>query len=167
MNMIRPRMALNAMLATIDEACRTPLEGREQRVAAAIAAHVDDPELLADVACPECPDHYIRHLLHDGGDYGVVALVWRPGQMSPIHAHKSWCAFGVHRGIMTEHYYAPGEPPALTAAHLRFPGDVSHGPACDDLIHRLANCCSETAISIHVYGLPFDRFSKDLNLILA
>ncbi|RVT96838.1 cysteine dioxygenase [Rhodovarius crocodyli] len=167
MNMIRPRASLNAMLAAIDEACRTPLEGREVRVADAMAPFLDDPELLADVSCPECPDHYIRHLLHEGEDYGVVALVWRPGQMSPVHAHKSWCAFGMHRGIMTEHYYAPGEPPRLTAAHLRLPGDVSHGPARDDLIHRLANCCSETAVSIHVYGLAYEKFATDLNLILA
>lgn len=167
MNAISPRPALAGMLAAIDRATQTGLEGREARVADAIAAAVADPMLLAGLSCP-CAEHgYVRHLLHAGADYAVVALVWRAGQMSPVHAHKSWCAFGVHRGILTEHFYAPGEPPRLEAARLRFPGDVSHGPARPDLIHRIANCCSTTAISIHAYGTRYERFAEDLNLILA
>jgi len=167
MNALSARPALAGMLAAIEAATRTPLAGREARVADAIAATVADPTLLAGLECPCADKSYIRHLLHAGQDYAVVALVWRAGQMSPVHAHKSWCALGVHRGILTEHFYDAGEPPRLQAAQLRFPGDVSHGPARPDLIHRIANCCTETAISIHVYGIAFECFADDLNLILA
>ncbi len=166
MNAITPRPALAGMLAAIDEAARSPLADRHAAVAEAIGASVADPSLLAGLVCP-CGDTYVRHLLHEGPDYAVVAIIWRSGQISPVHAHKTWCALGVHRGIVTEHFYAPGAPPVLTAATLRFPGDVSHGPANPDLIHRMANCCTETAITIHAYGVAYERFAQDLNLILA
>lgn len=165
MNMIA-RRPLDAMLGAIDTAAATPLAGREKRVAAAIAAHITDPELLAGLACPCDPARYTRHLLHEGQGYAVVALVWRPGQMSPVHAHKAWCALGIHQGILTEHFYDPASL-RPTAVHLRVPGDTSHGPACDHMIHRLANCCAETAISIHAYGTAFERMAEDLNLVLA
>jgi predicted metal-dependent enzyme (double-stranded beta helix superfamily) len=165
MNMIA-RRPLDAMLAAIADAAATPLAGRETRVAAALAPHLRDPLLLAGLECPGCETRYTRHLLHEGDGYAVVALVWRPGQMSPVHAHKAWCALGIHQGILTEHYYAAGTL-RPTAVHLRIPGDVSHGPACDHMIHRLANCCAETAISIHVYGTAFARMAEELNLVLA
>ena len=165
MNMIA-RRPLDAMLGAIDDAAATPLAGREKRVAAAIAAHMADPALLAGIECPCDLQRYRRHLLHEGQGYAVVALVWRPGQMSPVHAHRAWCALGIHRGCLTEHYYEAGSL-RPTAVHLRSPGDISHGPACDHMIHRLANCCAETAISIHVYGTAFERMAEDLNLVLA
>jgi len=165
MNMIA-RRPLDAMLGAIADAAATPLEGRERGVATALAAHLRDPLLLAGLECPGCETRYTRHLLHEGDGYAVVALVWRPGQMSPVHAHRAWCALGIHQGILTEHYYDPASL-RPTAVHLRIPGDTSHGPACDDMIHRLANCCAETAISIHVYGTAFERMAEDLNLVLA
>lgn len=165
MSMIAPR-PLDAMLGAIDEAAATPLAGRETRVAAAIAAHVADPMLLAGIDCPCDPARYRRHLLHEGRGHAVVALVWRSGQMSPVHAHKAWCALGIHQGILTEHFYDPASL-RPTAVQLRIPGDVSHGPACDHMIHRLANGCAETAISIHVYGTAFERMAEHLNLVLA
>ena len=101
-----------------------------------------------------------------GEGYEVVALVWRPMQMSPVHAHRTWCAFGVHRGILTEHYYdaATLRP---HAASLRCEGDTCHGPADPSLIHRLGNCGAECATSIHVYGAAYERFGEDVNLILG
>jgi hypothetical protein len=109
------------LLADIRIAARAPLAERDRAVAAAIAPHLDDPKLLADKDCPCCPDRYIRHLLDEGDGYAVVALVWRPGQMSPVHAHHTWCALGVHSGVLTEHFFAPGATPQPTAAHLRSP----------------------------------------------
>ncbi|WP_240782619.1 cysteine dioxygenase family protein [Roseococcus sp. SYP-B2431] len=158
---------LDAMLRDIRLAARTQLEGRPAAVAAAIAPHLDDPKLLAGKDCPCCPDRYIRHLLDEGDGYAVVALVWRPGQMSPVHAHRTWCALGVHRGVLSEHFFAPGETPCPNAVHLRGRGAVSHGPADPDLIHRIANCGAEVAVSIHVYGVPFRDFAEGVNLVLA
>jgi predicted metal-dependent enzyme (double-stranded beta helix superfamily) len=41
------------------------------------------------------PATYRCHLLHaePDGSFSVVALVWRPGQATPIHDHVTWCVF--------------------------------------------------------------------------
>ena len=169
MTYIRPRSALEIMLAGIAAAARGPETDRPRAVAEAIAAAAADPLLLEGRDCPCCPDRYVRHLLHADpeGGYAVVALVWRPGQMSPVHAHRTWCALAVHRGVLTETYYTPGDPPVPNGTTLLHPGESSHGPADPRLIHRLANLSCHTAVSIHCYGVAFDRFGQDVNEVLA
>lgn len=170
MTYIRTRPPLDTMLAGIAAAARAPVEARPGAVAAAIAAFAADPALLAEVDCPCCPDRYVRHLLgaDPEGGYAVVALVWRPGQMSPVHGHRTWCAFAVHQGALTETYYEPGdEHPIPTATKLLRPGEGSHGAADPRLIHRIANLSCRTAISIHCYGVGYDRFGSDVNEVHA
>jgi predicted metal-dependent enzyme (double-stranded beta helix superfamily) len=165
MTFIRPRTALETMLAGISRAAADPDATRHQAVMEAIGDFVAKPDLLDGMDCPCSPDRYVRHLLHAdaAGRYAVVALVWRPGQMSPVHGHKTWCAFGVQRGVLTETYYAPGDPPEPSASRLLAPGGVGGGPADPALIHRLANLSCRTAVSIHCYGVAFDRFGEDVN----
>ncbi|WP_439595218.1 cysteine dioxygenase [Falsiroseomonas sp.] len=173
MTFIRTRTPRETMLAGIAAAARQPLVERPRAVAAAIAAFAADPALLEGMDCPCCPDRYIRHLLQSDEEagYAVVALVWRPGQMSPVHGHKTWCAFAVHQGTLTETYYAPpeaeGDLPQPLSTQLLNPGQGSHGPADPGLIHRLANLSCRTAISIHCYGVGFDRFGQDVNEVHA
>jgi len=169
MTYIRPRTALETMLAAIDQAARRPAEHRPAAIAEAIGGFAGRPDLLDGLECPCCPNHYIRHLLHSdaAGEYAVVALVWRPGQMSPVHAHRTWCALGVQQGVLTETYYAPGDPPVPSATRLLAPGATSHGAAHAAMIHRLANLSCRTAISIHCYGVGFERFGSDVNQIFA
>ncbi|MCQ4161902.1 cysteine dioxygenase family protein [Roseomonas sp. GC11] len=171
MSFIGPRDSLSAMLSAIAEAARSDLDGRPARVAAAIGAYLDRPDLLAGQECPCSAERYVRHLLHadPAGAYAVVALAWRPGQMSPVHAHRTWCAFGVYSGLLTEGYYAPDAcgQPVQTQSLLRPAGATCHGPADPRLIHRLANLSSGPALSIHVYGVGFDRFGQDVNLVYA
>jgi predicted metal-dependent enzyme (double-stranded beta helix superfamily) len=172
MNVIAARCSLDAMVAAIGNALRAGPGEPSAAVADALAAHAADPLLLLGRDCPCRAETYIRHLLHEDTEQGwaVAALVWRPGQMSPVHAHRAWCAVGVHRGVLTETFYAPSAddaPPTPVATLLRRPGDTSHGPARADAIHRLANLGTETAISIHAYGLPYSRFCTDLNRVLA
>ena len=50
---------------------------------------------------------------------------------------------------------------------LRRPGETSHGPADPKLVHRLANLGCRDALSIHVYGVSFDRFGDGVNLVYA
>jgi predicted metal-dependent enzyme (double-stranded beta helix superfamily) len=169
MTYIRPRTALSAMLAAIAEGARRPVEARHEAVAAAIAAHAAQPGLLDGLDLPCCAERYVRHLLHGDaeGGYAVVALVWRPGQMSPVHAHRTWCAFGVWQGVLTETFYAPGDPPVPQATRLLAPGATGQGPADPRLIHRLANLSCRNAVSIHCYGVGYERFGADVNLILG
>ena len=171
MNVIAAHARLAALVADIAAAIRGHAgEDRARAVAVAIAPYAADPLLLAGRACPCDPTRYVRHLLHEDAArcWALAALVWRPGQMSPVHAHKAWCAVGFHRGVLAETFYAPGTgAPVPTGIVLRHPGDISHGPACPDAIHRLANLGTDVAISIHAYGLAYDRFCTDLNLIHA
>jgi predicted metal-dependent enzyme (double-stranded beta helix superfamily) len=173
MTFIRTLPPIETMLAGVAAAARRPLAERPAAVAAAIAAFAAEPTLLAERECPCCPDRYVRHLLQgdpDGG-YAVVALVWRPGQMSPVHAHRTWCAFAVHQGTLTETHYAlpeaAGELPQQTGSRLLRPGEGGHGAADPRLIHRLANLSCRTAISIHCYGVGYDRFGAEVNEIHA
>lgn len=170
MNVIAARSSLDAMVSAIADVLRAGPAEPSCAVAEVIGAHAADPLLLLGRDCPCRAEGYIRHLLHEDASQGwaVAALVWRPGQMSPIHAHKAWCAVGVHRGLLTETFYAPGvdpDRPVQLGAVLRRPGDISHGPARADAIHRLANLGTETAVSIHAYGLPYARFCTDLNRV--
>jgi predicted metal-dependent enzyme (double-stranded beta helix superfamily) len=172
MNVIAARSTLDAMASGISAALHGAAGDPSAAVAQVIGTYAADPLLLLGRDCPCRAETYIRHLLHEDAEEGwaVAALVWRPGQMSPIHAHNAWCAVGVHRGVLTETFYevlADGALPVPCGTALRRPGETTHGPARPDAIHRLANLGTETAISIHAYGLPYGRFCTDLNRILA
>ena len=173
MNVIAARSALDAMADGISAVLHGAQGDPSAAVAEVLGHYAVDPMLLVGRACPCRAESYIRHLLHEDpvDGWAVAALVRRPGQMSPVHAHNAWCAVGVHRGVLTETFYAPpatdGAAPELTGIALRRPGDITYGPARPDAIHRLANLGTETAISIHAYGLPYGRFSTELNRVLA
>jgi predicted metal-dependent enzyme (double-stranded beta helix superfamily) len=51
--------------------------------------------------------HYARHILwcDPRERFSVLSIVWNPGQKSPIHAHRTWCAVGVYEGVLAEEIY--------------------------------------------------------------
>ena len=159
---------LQQMIADVAVAAASPLDRRHRRVASALLPYLDQQDLLRDVATPCSPDRYVRHLLHAAEDHTILALVWRPGQMSPVHGHRSWCALGIHRGSMTETQFTLGArgPVPRTCAQLEV-GDISHAPPDPGAIHRVANLGTETAISIHVYGARYDRLGHEVNHVWA
>ena len=61
--------------------------------------HAMDTELGT---LPPGDQKYSRHLVHADPDdrYSLLALVWRPGQGTPIHDHPSWGVLGVVSGRM-------------------------------------------------------------------
>jgi predicted metal-dependent enzyme (double-stranded beta helix superfamily) len=159
---------LARMLSDIACAATAATGRRDRDVAAALAPYLGQSGLLDGVDCPGAPEKYVRHLLHADDDYSVVALVWRPGQMSPVHAHRTWCVFGVHQGWMTETLFTRCEIGARPFTCMpRRTGEGAHAPADPDKIHRLANLGTTDSLSIHVYGAPYDRLGHDVNEILA
>jgi predicted metal-dependent enzyme (double-stranded beta helix superfamily) len=159
---------LAEMLSDVARAATGPIGCRDRDVAAALAPHLGQTGLLDGVACPGSSEKYTRHLLHAGAGYSVLALVWRPRQMSPVHAHRTWCVFGVHQGWMTETLFTRDATGARPFACVpRRTGDVAHAPADPDKIHRLANLGTTDALSIHVYGARYDRLGHDVNEIWA
>jgi predicted metal-dependent enzyme (double-stranded beta helix superfamily) len=116
------------------------------------------PGLLGPHQREGSPDGYTQHVLHvePGGAFSVVALVWLPGQRTPVHDHVSWCAVGVYEGQETETLYRlagrRGRRRLVVSGHaVNARGSVS-GIAPPGDIHRVSNSGSSTAISLHVYG---------------
>jgi len=122
-----------------------------QLVAAQLRRHLP----TADVLTPEqrlgSPDGYRSHTLHvePDGAFSIIGLVWRPGQITRIHDHLTWCVFGVIQGV--EHEDLFDADLNLVGQSDNHAGDVS-GFAPPGDIHRVHNISDETAISIHVYG---------------
>jgi predicted metal-dependent enzyme (double-stranded beta helix superfamily) len=113
-------------------------------------------------------ENYARHLIYGdpGGRFSILALIWDRGQRSPIHGHHCWCAVGVYRGLLTEHYYregAGGEPPVETGSARHAVGESTFDPGAG--IHRLGNYSGVLAISLHVYGVAADRIATGVNRI--
>jgi predicted metal-dependent enzyme (double-stranded beta helix superfamily) len=94
----------------------------------------------------------VSHLLHAETAFSIKALVWQPGQLTPIHDHIAWCAFGVMQGVEYETLYRDdGDHLTEIGRVANQVGDVS-GFAPPGDIHRVHNTGDITAISLHVYG---------------
>jgi predicted metal-dependent enzyme (double-stranded beta helix superfamily) len=138
---------------------------------------VDDPHAIAERLRPLlgaggwlAPEHqrgsaqgYRQHLLHVSPcrRLSVVALVWLPGQRTPIHDHVSWCVVGVHRGEEHETHYREVDRDGRRG--LLPVGEVVAGPGhVEALVPPAANIHAVTAsgagktISIHVYGADIE-----------
>jgi 3-mercaptopropionate dioxygenase len=102
------------------------------------------------------PAGYRSHTLHvePDGSFSIIALVWRPGQMTRIHDHVTWCVFGVIKGV--EHEELFDADLHLVGRSDNHVGDVS-GFAPPGDIHRVHNTADTTAISIHIYGTDVTR----------
>jgi 3-mercaptopropionate dioxygenase len=104
-------------------------------------------------------DAYGQHVLHVSPSAGlsVVALVWKPGQRTPIHDHIAWCIVGVYRGVEREIRYRlvedDGERALLPVGSVEaHPGHVEALiPPAED-IHMVEAGGDELTISIHIYG---------------
>jgi 3-mercaptopropionate dioxygenase len=130
-----------------------------QLVADELRRHLPSPDVLTDEQRLGSPDGYRGHTLHvePDGSFSIVALVWRPGQLTRIHDHVTWCSFAVVQGVEHEELYdADLNPIGRSANHV---GDVS-GFAPPGDIHRVHNTGDETAISIHVYGTDITRIGS-------
>ena len=119
--------------------------------------HLGAADLLTPAQCEGDSTGYRQHVLYAGPNslFSVVALVWLPGQRTPVHDHLAWCVTGVHRGEEHEQRYRLAARTAeLVAAEkvVNRAGDVcGFSPPGD--IHRVWNAGADKAISIHLYGV--------------
>jgi len=70
-----------------------------------------------------------------------MAIVWRPGQVTRIHDHVTWCVFGVIQGVEDEELFAlddGGECLVPVGRNRNTTGDVG-GFAPPGDIHRVRN----------------------------
>jgi predicted metal-dependent enzyme (double-stranded beta helix superfamily) len=101
---------------------------------------------------------YTLHVEPDGS-FSIIGLVWHPGQVTRIHDHMTWCAFGVIEGV--EHEELFDADLNLLGANDSHVGDVS-GFAPPGDIHRVHNTTGESAITIHVYGTDVTRIGSSV-----
>ena len=126
--------------------------------------------LLADGHKRDDPAAYARNAIHLGAADGVslFALVWRPGQWTPIHDHGTWGVVGVLEGVLEERSYLPAgshiddgetidlQPGGIT---LLTPGAVATFVPNPDHIHITGVPADrEKAISLHLYGRLMNNY---------
>ena len=132
-----------------------------QLVAEQLRRHLPGPDVLTAEQRSGSPDDYGSHTLHvePDGSFSIIAVVWRPGQLTRIHDHMTWCVFGVIQGVEHEELFdAELNPIGSADNHV---GDVS-GFAPPGDIHRVHNTADTTAISIHIYGTDVTRVGSSV-----
>jgi 3-mercaptopropionate dioxygenase len=83
------------MLATAVRAAVTRRTGWKETarlVASELERHLPSPRILTAEQRAGDDETFRSHVLHSepDGSFSIVALVWRPGQMTRIHDHVTW-----------------------------------------------------------------------------
>lgn len=166
-----PRLA--ALVAAVREAARSPGTAacRVSRMSQRLRPFLADPGLLGAHRLEGGAGGYRQHILHveADGSFSVVALVWLPGQATPVHDHVSWCVTGVYRGREIEQRYrvsstGPREKLVATERLVNVAGDVNGFVPPGD-IHMVRNPGPGRAISIHVYGADISRLGTSIRRV--
>jgi len=148
----------------------------EPAVRAAAAASLL-PDLLAH---PEAigPEHrvpsdegYQQHIVHvhPEGCYSLVALVWRPGQATPIHDHRCWCVVGVLEGEEHEERFHLVDQDGRRALVVTGSTRQATGSVCtlvppEENIHRVSSAApTGVTVSLHVYGDDISQCGSSIN----
>ena len=108
----------------------------------------------------------MRHVLYvdPGGAFVMTAITWLPGQVSPVHGHQVWCAYGVAEGELTEEQFGVDLAPLKTGVYSR--GDVAERDLQCRLIHRVSNRTRSTIVSLHLYGVSAEKLTTGINRLL-
>src|SRR5215472_3791932 len=134
-------------------------------VADQLRGHLPGADILTAAEREGEPDGYRCHVLHvePDGSFSVTAMVWRPGQVTPIHDHVTWCVAGVIQGTEHEERYTLRDDGWLEEAgrSVSVVGDV-FGLAPPGDIHRVRNDGTQTAISLHIYGTDVGRLGGSI-----
>ena len=115
-------------------------------------------------------EHYARNAVHidEEGGLSLYALVWLPGQWTPIHDHGTWGVVGVIDGLLSESNYIRMDRNLDQDAgiDLRRGGSILLGPGTvtsfvpnPDHIHQTGVPeTGEKTVSLHLYGRAMNSF---------
>ena len=111
------------------------------------------------------PEHYARNKIYvDENDVmSLFALVWLPGQWTPIHDHGTWGVAGVLEGTLEERNFIRTDTQSREATNnvelarggviLLAPGAVTSFVPNPDHIHITGNADPrQRVVSLHLYG---------------
>jgi 3-mercaptopropionate dioxygenase len=165
---IGPAADLDGLTAAIRAAVGRRADWGEtaELVATELERRLPTPDILTTEQRAGDPETYRSHVLHSepDGSFSIVALVWRPGQMTRIHDHVTWGAFAVIQGVEYEELFTVDEEGVClveAGSTKNATGDVS-GFAPPGDIHRVRNPGNRTAISIHIYGTDVSRLGSSV-----
>ena len=111
------------------------------------------------------PDHYARNAIYIDPDQqmSLYALVWEPGQWTPVHDHGTWGVVGVYEGILEESNFMFSDHVETQnddnvslvqgGVVVLSPESVSSFVPNPDHIHKTGNpSTSQRTVSLHLYG---------------
>jgi predicted metal-dependent enzyme (double-stranded beta helix superfamily) len=117
------------------------------------------------------PGNYTRNLIYRASDetLSLYALVWLPGQWTPVHDHGSWGVVGVVEGVLEERSYVRLSPDrgadegielARGGIVLLGSGAVTSFVPNPDHIHVTGVPPERLrAVSLHLYGRMMSSFN--------
>ena len=167
---VRSEARLGDLIAAVRSVTRQGADWTQTAdlVALELRLRLPGPDILTAEQRYGDPLGYRCHLLHadPDGSFSIVALVWRPGQATPVHDHVAWCVTGVIQGTEHEERYelrddgwlavtGTADSPAGDVVGLAPPGDI----------HRVTNRGAETAISLHIYGTDLSRLGSSIRRV--
>jgi predicted metal-dependent enzyme (double-stranded beta helix superfamily) len=165
---MRPRAELDNLVTAVRAAVARNADWSDTAsyVADALREHLPPPDLLSPDQLAGEHGTIGSHRLHveTDGSFSMVAIVWRPGALTRVHDHVTWCVFGVLAGVEHEDLYTLSEDgTALIEAgsNPNLAGEVSgYAPPGD--IHRIRNDSDSTAVSLHIYGTDLNRIGSSV-----
>jgi predicted metal-dependent enzyme (double-stranded beta helix superfamily) len=114
---------------------------------------------------------YTRNLVFNAPDasLSLYAIVWLPGQWTPVHDHGSWGIVGVVEGVLEERSYVRLSPDrgadtgidlARGGVILLPRGSVTSFVPNPDHIHKTGVPAERSrAVSLHLYGRTMNDFN--------
>lgn len=127
-------------------------------------------DLLDGIDLSASADSYRRNLIYvdTAGRFSLLALIWAPGQYTPVHAHNAWGVVGVYRGRITEaRFVKNGDGLVQTNSYLCKEREVSIVEQGIEQMHRLVNISTEVAVTLHCYGLNLREDPGRINIVMA
>jgi predicted metal-dependent enzyme (double-stranded beta helix superfamily) len=99
---------LEKVVAAVRAAVGKRADWREtaRLVASELERDLPSPSILTPQQRAGDPERYRSHVLHaePDGSFSIVGLVWRPGQVTPIHDHVTCACSGSSRASNTRSY---------------------------------------------------------------
>jgi cytochrome c oxidase assembly protein subunit 15 len=108
------------------------------------------------------PERYMRHLLYvdPDDDFVITAIIWLPGQQSPVHGHYVWCAYGIVEGELTEEMFrAPGPLLETVRTTVLRAGQVAEIDLGGPMYHRVSNRTQRPRVTLPT--IPMSRRRPD------
>lgn len=170
---------MNPILERFRDTCAAVVneQGTPSDIVRALAPAMGSLARQADEFLEPChrrgeADGYTRNLIFGSEEEGLslYAIVWRPGQWTPIHDHGTWGVVGVVEGLLEEQAFVPANDTDDSDPDTRIslapgglvllpPGAVATFVPNPDHIHQTGVADDRPAtLSLHLYGRMLNDF---------